>query len=47
MLEDGALLGIAAPNALPPFIGHSTLRAPKFSTRRGVEYILRTHPKAV
>src|SRR5258706_588725 len=27
VLEDGALLGIAAPDALPPFIGHSTLPA--------------------
>src|SRR5437764_635952 len=27
VLEDGALLGIAAPDAVPPFIGHSTLPA--------------------
>src|SRR5216684_6526626 len=27
MLEDGTLLGVAAPHALPPFVGHSTPRA--------------------
>jgi hypothetical protein len=27
MLEDGALLGITASDALPPFVGHSPPRA--------------------
>src|SRR5258706_10306394 len=48
MLENGALLGIAATDAVPPFIGHSNApRRPKFSAPRGVEYIFRPSPMAV
>src|SRR4051794_7942427 len=46
VLENGTLLGIAATDAVPPFIGHSSAPPPpKFSAPRGVEYILRLLPR--